>query len=52
MTQGSGLDTPATTIYTYNALDNLTGVQQEGGTSDSSQWRARTSWSPPPENWR
>ncbi|HTV56619.1 MAG TPA: hypothetical protein VMI06_17110, partial [Terriglobia bacterium] len=30
------------TWYTYDALDNLIQVQQQGGTTDSSQWRTRT----------
>lgn len=30
------------TDYTYDALDNLTQVQQRGGTTDSSQWRTRS----------
>lgn len=30
------------TYYTYDALGNLIEVQQQGGSTDSSQWRTRT----------
>lgn len=30
------------TCYTYDVLDNLTGVYQTGGLSDQTQWRVRT----------
>jgi RHS repeat-associated protein len=30
------------TCYTYDALSNLTGIVQMGGTTDSTQWRQRT----------
>jgi len=30
------------TYYSYDALDNLIEVQQQGGSTDSSQWRTRT----------
>ena len=36
-----GPDDPPT-YYTYDALDNLLSVTQQGGTSDSTQWRTRT----------
>ena len=36
-----GPDDPPT-YYTYDALDNLLSVNQQGGTSDSTQWRTRT----------
>jgi RHS repeat-associated protein len=33
---------PFVTLYTYDMLNNLTRVEQHGGTTDSSQWRIRT----------
>src|SRR5436305_15238824 len=30
------------TDYQYDTLDNLTRVDQKGGTTDSTQWRTRT----------
>jgi RHS repeat-associated protein len=30
------------TLYTYNARDNLTRVDQKGNTTDTTQWRTRT----------
>ncbi len=38
----ASLLTPMVTLYTYNALDDLVQVQQQGNTSDSTQWRTRT----------
>src|SRR5579859_2944940 len=34
--------TPAVTLYSYDTLDNLVGVQQQGGVADSMQWRQRS----------
>jgi RHS repeat-associated protein len=34
--------TPLITLYTYDALNDLTAVQQQGGTTSSSQWRNRS----------
>jgi len=36
------LSTPAVTLYSYDTLDNLVGVQQQGNSPDSSQWRQRS----------
>src|SRR5260370_9111384 len=36
------LSTPAVTLYSYDTLGNLTGVQQQGNSSDSGQWRPRS----------
>ncbi len=36
------LSTPAVTLYSYDTLGNLTGVQQQGNSADSSQWRPRS----------
>jgi len=38
----TGTTFPSETDYQYDALDNLVHVQQQGGVSDSSQWRTRT----------
>lgn len=40
-TDGLG-SSPLITLYNYDALNNLLSVQQEGGTTDTSQWRIRT----------
>ncbi|HTC93269.1 MAG TPA: RHS repeat-associated core domain-containing protein [Terriglobales bacterium] len=36
------LSTPAVTLYSYDMLDNLVGVQQQGNSTDPSQWRQRS----------
>jgi len=40
--QPPSLLTPAITLYSYDALGNLVGVQQQGNSSDSNQWRPRS----------
>jgi YD repeat-containing protein len=37
----ASLATPKRTFYTYDALENLTYVEQRGETADSNQWRTR-----------
>lgn len=39
---GSLGPTPLVTLYTYNTLNNLTSVLQQGGTTTQSQWRNRS----------
>jgi RHS repeat-associated protein len=39
---GGSLSSPMITLYFYDALDNLTGVQQKGGDSNSGNWRNRS----------
>jgi RHS repeat-associated protein len=41
-TDGITLQTPNSTFYAYDVLDDLVQIQQKGGSTDSAQWRTRS----------